>query len=77
MAGTMIPDEMVVKATNGRWFTKEEVQNFKLKSTLQCPTYSVCDLCFGSGPVHMFCQKCKKEKSEIYYCEEKGKVPGR
>jgi hypothetical protein len=51
MAGTMIPVEMVVKATNGRWFTKEEVQNFKLKSTPQCPTYSVCDLCFGSGPL--------------------------
>jgi hypothetical protein len=30
-----------------------------------CPMYSVCAHCFGSGPVHMFCQKCRN-KDEIY-----------
>jgi hypothetical protein len=65
MAGKVIPDEMVVRAENGRWFTSEEVQDFKTKSTARCPTYGVCENCYGSGPVHMLCQKCKN-KNEIY-----------
>jgi hypothetical protein len=65
MAGKKIPDKMVMRAEIGRWFTNEEVQNFKLKSTPRCPTYGVGDQCFGSGLVHMLCQKCR-DKSQIY-----------
>jgi hypothetical protein len=61
MEGKVIPDNQVVRANNGRWFTPNKVENFELKSTPRCPTYGVCDHCFGSGPVHMLCQKCKKE----------------
>jgi hypothetical protein len=61
MRGKKIPDDMVVKAANGRWFTKQEVTDFVLKSTPRCPTYGVCSHCFSSGPVHMLCQKCKTE----------------
>jgi hypothetical protein len=42
MAG-MIPDEMVMRAANGRWFTNEEIQDFKSKSTPRCPTHGVCE----------------------------------
>jgi hypothetical protein len=65
MRGKKIPDDMVVRAKNGRWFTKNEVENFVMKSTPRCPTYGVCAHCFGSGPVHMMCQKCRN-KDEIY-----------
>jgi hypothetical protein len=61
MRGKKIPDDMVVKAANGRWFTKPEINDFVLKSTPRCPTYGVCSVCFSSGPVHMLCQKCKEE----------------
>jgi hypothetical protein len=39
MGGMKIPDEMVVRAANGRWFTNEEIQDFKSKSMDRCPTY--------------------------------------
>jgi hypothetical protein len=65
MRGTKIPDDMVVRAANGRWFTENEVENFVMKSTPRCPTYGICAHCFGSGPVHMWCQKCRKD-GEIY-----------
>jgi hypothetical protein len=61
MRGKKIPDDMVVRAANGRWFTRQEVFDFELKSTPRCPTYGVCSHCFSSGPVHMLCQKCKTE----------------
>jgi hypothetical protein len=57
MRGKKIPDDMVVSAENGRWFTKNKVENFVMKSTPRCPTYGICPHCFGSGPVHMLCQK--------------------
>jgi hypothetical protein len=65
MAGTKIPDKMVVRAANGRWLPNEEVQDFEKKSTPRCPTYGVCESCYGSGPMHMLCQKCRN-KDEIY-----------
>jgi hypothetical protein len=65
MRGKKIPDNMVVRPANGRWFTEDEVNNFVMKSTPRCPTYGVCSQCFGSGPVHILCQKCRK-KDEIY-----------
>jgi hypothetical protein len=65
MRGKKIPDDMVVSAKNGQWFTKNEVENFVMKSTPGCPTYGICPHCFGSGPVHMLCQKCRN-KDEIY-----------
>jgi hypothetical protein len=36
MKGNKIPDDMVVRADNGRWFTKNEVENFVMKSTPRC-----------------------------------------
>jgi hypothetical protein len=61
MEGKVIPDDRVVRANNRRWLMPNEVENFELKSTPRCPTYGVCSHCFGSGPVHMLCQKCRKE----------------
>jgi hypothetical protein len=70
MRGKKIPDDMVVRAENGRWFTKNEVENFVMKSTPRCPTYGVCRHCFSSGPVHMWCQICRN-KHEIYMIPER------
>jgi hypothetical protein len=58
-AGQPIPDEWVIRAANGRWFTSEEVCQFKQKSTARCPTYGLCKTCFGSGPNLMYCQACR------------------
>jgi hypothetical protein len=65
MKGKKIPDDMVVRPENGRWFTENEVNDFVMKSSPRCPTYGVCSFCFGSGPVHMLCQKCRN-KDEMY-----------
>jgi hypothetical protein len=45
MRGKKIPDDMVVKAANGRWFTEQEKNDFMMKSTPRCPTYGVCSVC--------------------------------
>jgi hypothetical protein len=71
MQGTKIPDNMVIRAANGRWFTEEEVQNFKTKSTDRCPTYGLCEQCLGSGPTGMHCQVCKKP-NDYYRCPYMG-----
>jgi hypothetical protein len=71
MQGMKIPDEMVIRAANGRWFTEEEVQNFATKSTDRCPTYEICEKCLGSGPTGMHCQVCKKH-NDYYQCPYMG-----
>jgi hypothetical protein len=73
MAGTKIPDKMVVRAANRRWFTNEEEQNFKLKSMLdRSPAYGICGVCADSGPAGMHCQFCK-EKQVYYKCPWAGR----
>jgi hypothetical protein len=52
-------NQYLSRAANGQYFTKEEVKDFKLKSTTCCPTYGACDMCHGSGPVQMYFQKCR------------------
>jgi hypothetical protein len=74
MEGKVIPDDQVVRANNGRWFTADKVVNFELKSTPPCPTYGVCSQCFGSGPVHMLCQKCKMKDQRYIIAKKNGKV---
>jgi hypothetical protein len=76
MRGKKIPDDMVVRAKNGRWFTQNEVDNFVMKSTPRCPTYSVCQHCFSSGPVHMLCQICKT-KGHRYFIPRMNGVCGK
>jgi hypothetical protein len=76
MRGKKIPDKMVVKAANGRWFTEQEKIDFQMKSTPRCPTYGVCTVCLSSGPVHMLCQKCKEE-GRRYYIPRIGGVCGK
>jgi hypothetical protein len=73
MEGKVIPDDQVVRANNRRWFTPDEVVNFELKSTPHCPTYGVCSQCFGSGPVHMLCQKCKMKDQRYILAKKNGK----
>jgi hypothetical protein len=74
MKGKVIPDNQVVRANNGRWFTQNEIENFELKSTPFCPTYGVCGYCFSSGPVHMHCQKCKVQGSRYFITRMNGKI---
>jgi hypothetical protein len=76
MKGKVIPDNQAVRAKNGQWFTKNEVDNFELKSTPRCPMYGVCRHCFSSGPVHMHCQKCKT-KGHRYYIPRMNGVCGK
>jgi hypothetical protein len=65
---------MVVRANNGRWFTHDKVEDFVLKSTPHCPTYGVCNHCFGSGPVHMLCQKCRMKDQRYIIAKKNGKI---
>jgi hypothetical protein len=74
MIGKKIPDDMVVRAANGRWFTAQEVIDFQMKSTPRCPTYGVCTTCLGSGPVHMLCQKCKRSWEMYWIPKRKEKI---
>jgi hypothetical protein len=74
MEGKVIPDNQVVRANNGHWFTQNEINNFELKSTPRCPTSGVCSYCFGSGPVHMLCQKCKTKYHQYFIPRMNGKI---
>jgi hypothetical protein len=74
MEGKMIPDDLVIRANNGCWFTQNKIDNFELKSTPRCPTYGVCSYCFSSGPVHMLCQKCKMERQRYCIPRMNGKI---
>jgi hypothetical protein len=72
MKGTKIPDDMAVRAANGRWFTGEEVNDFKNKSMDRCPTYGLCNGCSGSGPSGMHCQVCMMSNNH-YLCPYMGR----
>jgi hypothetical protein len=76
MRGKVIPDNQVVRAKNGQWFTQDKVDNFELKGMPRCPTYGVCQHCFSSGLVHMLCQKCKT-KGHRYYIPRMNGVCGK
>jgi len=61
MKGIKIPDELVIRAQNSRYWDRrneEEMKQLK-KSTGRCPTYGNCNRCSGSGLVGMYCQVCK------------------
>ena len=45
----------------GDFFREDEAIRFWEKSTTACPTYGLCKWCFGSGPVGLHCQNCKKD----------------
>jgi hypothetical protein len=64
MVGLVIPDQWVVKPSNGR-FWDDTRENFE-KCTNGDPTYGLCRKCFGSGPVALHCQKCRVPGR--YYC---------
>jgi hypothetical protein len=74
MKGKKIPDGMVISAENGCWFTEDKVTNFVMKSSPGCPTYGVCDHCFGSVPVHMLCQKCRRKGQRYIIAKRNGKI---
>jgi len=58
--GQLIRESDVVRANNGRFYTREEQTTFKYKSTAKCPTYGNCNECCASGPAGMYCQICNK-----------------
>jgi hypothetical protein len=60
MKGTKIPDSMVVKLMNGRYFMEGDSKDWPMKSMDRCPTYGVCTLCGSSGPAGMHCNSAKK-----------------
>ena len=56
--GELIRDEDVIRAHNHIYYTQEEVDAFRDKSTQRCPTYGNCNRCWASGPVGDVCQEC-------------------
>ena len=58
--GQLIRESDVVRANNGRFYTREEPTTFKNKSTARCPTYGNCNECCASGPAGIYCQICNK-----------------
>jgi hypothetical protein len=76
MRGKKIPDDMVVRTNNERWFTHDKVENFVMKSTPCCPMYGVCDNCFGSGLVHRLCQKCRTKGQRYIIVKRNDKILG-
>ena len=56
----MIDDIDVVRALNGRFYVEEEnkKQQWIVKSTVDCPTYGNCEICFKSGPMMKGCCSC-------------------
>jgi hypothetical protein len=75
MKGTKIPDNMVVKPMNGRYFTKRDGEDWAMKSTDRCPTCGICKACASSGPAGLHCQFCK-EKEQYYKCPWMGEKFG-
>ena len=48
--GQNIRERNIVRANNGRFYTKEETTMFRYKSAARCPTYGNCNGCYASGP---------------------------
>jgi hypothetical protein len=67
MKGTKIPDNMVVKQMNRRYFRQQDGEDWAMKSTDRCPTYGICKACASSRPAGMHCQLCR-EKEQYYKC---------
>jgi hypothetical protein len=63
-AGQPIDECQVVRATNGRFFGRDEPARFRVLSSASCPTYGNCTSCWRSGPLNMQC----------IYCNNDGKV---
>ena len=77
-AGQAIRQDDVIRANNGRWFTQEEVSNFKNKSNDSCPMYGNCNRCWKSGPVGKACNECndKKVGYEVIFIFPQGERSG-
>ena len=65
-AGQDILDQDVIRAVNGRFYTEEEVRNFRLRSRPRCPTYGNCNRCFATGPVGKVCGFCPPQHGAGY-----------
>ena len=74
MAGMIIPDHLVTRAPNGRFWKHEENVLLKIHSMDRCPTYGFCDRCCSSGPVGMHCQKCKSRYFKYRVIKRGGKI---
>jgi hypothetical protein len=74
MEAKVISDNQVVRANNRCWFTHNKVENFVLKSTPRCPMHGVCDHCFGSGLVHMLCQRCRTKDQRYIIAKRDEKI---
>ena len=59
MGGRIIPDHLVTRAPNGRYWKNTERELLKEYSMDRSPTYGLCCICCSSGPVGMHCQKCR------------------
>ena len=57
--GGIIKEADVIRAENGRWCARAEVEAFRQKSRMRCPTYGNCCRCWRSGPVAKWCDRCQ------------------
>ena len=74
MAGMIIPDHLVTRAPNGRFWKHEENVLLQIHSMDRCPTYGFCDRCCSSGPVGMHCQKCKLRNYKYHVIRRSRKI---
>ena len=56
-----IPDEDVLQAANGMYFTSQEIETWKVKNTQDMQTYGNCGRCYRSGPIGTKCSLCKEK----------------
>ena len=63
--GKDIREKDVIRAANGKWYTQDELDKFRDKSSANCPTYGNCNCCYASGPVGRPCASCQTKEYSI------------
>ena len=57
--GQPIRDADVITAANGMYFTDDEINRFRERSSDHCPTYGNCPTCFRTGAIGTLCIPCE------------------
>ena len=64
LQGQRLSDAHTIRASNGRFFTRQEMRNFGQLSNVTAPTYGNCENCLASGPLGKRCEICHEERNE-------------
>ena len=64
LQGQWLSDAHTIRASNGRFFTRQEMRNFGQLSNVTAPTYGNCENCLASGPLGKRCEICHEERNE-------------